>query len=302
MLFRETLDDLSSEVEEAVDELFQAVKRNQSHEQDLLLVELNGFHDKNIQEVKYSSNLSPFDFGPGGWRYLSDFTQYRFYDFYRRKVISTSRLAYFSDYYQNKHKQNVYDITLQMELMVYLKFWESDVVLTKLYHLSNLAQGKNFDWFFSISKDDSRQILIRTLIRDSIKNICPKYYKLIKDVYLSQIRNAAAHSQFYIAQDMLGFNNYNPSDHAPLSQITFKQWEDRFHKLVLFYSSLIKWSNVTQKEYVSRQSGKHFGLDVRITERDGPEKHKWIKYVDTGGRVDWMWYDNWNKYYKDAIS
>jgi hypothetical protein len=48
-------------------------------------------------------------------------------------------------------------MTLQVELMVYLKFWESDVILRKLYQLSNLAQAKNYDWHYRLEKDDSRQ-------------------------------------------------------------------------------------------------------------------------------------------------
>jgi hypothetical protein len=32
--------------------------------------------------------------------------------------------------------------------------------------LSNLAQGKNYDWYFTIGKDDKRHKFIRELIRD----------------------------------------------------------------------------------------------------------------------------------------
>lgn len=167
--------------------------------------------------------------------------------------------------------------------MVFLKLWESDVILRKLYQLSRLAQGKNYDWYFTIKKDDSRHTIIRELIRDPIKTICPKYYKLLKDIYLSQIRNTAAHSQFYIVGKKLGFNNYDPADLAPLTQITFDEWEDRFHNLVLLYNALIRCSQKTYTEYVTEQQDKHFGLQIRITKKDASVKHDWIKYVDTGG-------------------
>jgi hypothetical protein len=301
MLFKETLTNLTLEVEVALDELFQAAKSNQTHEQDLLLVEINGFYDKKLDSKKSNLNLSPFGFGPGGWLYFTNYTQYRFYDIYRREISELPRLEYFTDFKIDQRKQAVYDFTLQLELMVYLKFWESDVILRKLYQLSNLAQGKNYDWYFSITKDDTRHKLIRELIRDPIKDICPKFYKLLKDIYLSQIRNAAAHSQFYIEQGKLGFNNYDPSDHAPLSQITFQEWEDRFHKLVLMYNSLIRCSQKSHAEYIAEQTDKHYGLQVRITKNDGSIKKDWIKYVDSGGRIDWMWYKIWDSHYRDSV-
>lgn len=241
MLFSEKLASLRPEVDLAVEELFNTIKRTQTHDQDLLLIEINGFFDQRLENTK----ISPYVFGPGGWIYSSDLTQYRFFDKYRKEIENTPRKNWFSDFSTNTNKQLLYDFTLQIELMVYLKFWESDVMLRKLYQLSNLAQGKIYDWYFSINKDDSRHILIREVIRDPIKNICPKYFKLLKDIYLSQIRNAAAHSQFYVEQGKLGFNNYDPNDFAPLSQIDFEDWEDRFHKLVLMYNALIKNFNQT---------------------------------------------------------
>jgi len=295
MLFKETLDRLRPEVETALDEIFQAVLSKQTHEQDLLLIEINGFYEKDYDtpDVK----ISPFLFGPGDWGYETDHTQYRFFDFYRRTIISELREDYFKDYDTNKEKQDLYDITLQMELMVYLKFWESDRMLKKLYHLSNLALGKNYDWQFEIVKDDSRNLLIRKSIRDPIKDICPKYYQLLKDIYLSQIRNAVAHSDFYITKTRLGFSNVDPTNHAPLGQIDFKTWEERFHKQILFYNGLIGRFQYFHSQYQKQQEDKEFGLEIRLTKNDGSERKDWIKFVHIN-RPDWMWYNNWQKYYK----
>jgi hypothetical protein len=291
MLFKDTLNNLKPEVDTAVTELFNAVQSNQTHEQDLLLTHINGSYEESLKE--YKEKLSPFVFGPGGWIYNADETQYRFYDAYRHTIEEIPRDVYFEDFDSNLKKQFDYDFLLQIELMVFLKFWESEPMLKRLYQLSNLAQGKNYDWYFNMASSGKPHKIIRTLVRDPIKDICPKYYKLLKDIYLSQIRNAAAHSQFYILHKKIGFCNYNKK-HSPLTQIDFSDWEQRFHKLILLYNAILYHLNETHKEYVARQVDKEFGLEVRLT----ATKSSWIKWVEAG-RVDWMWYDTWKKHYKN---
>ena len=301
MLFRELLDNYSATVQDALDELFSAIKANQTHEQDLLLIEVNGFYVPEYADpnVRMNMKLSPFVFGPGGWEDQADQTQYRFFDAYRRQMINGSREKYLEDFSSNKEKQMLHDLTIQVELMVYLKFWESDRIIKKLYQMSNLALGRNYDWHFTVDKDDSRQEIIRLQIRDPLKDVTPKYYQLIKDIYLSQIRNAVAHSQFYITPGGLGFTNTDEKNHAPLYQMKFDDWEHRFHKLILLYNGLIGKFNSIRSEYVKEQEDKEFGLQIRMTKKDQTEKNSWLKFVTTeGGRSDWMWYDTWKKHYK----
>lgn len=296
MLFKEILDKYKPEVEEAVNELFEEVKKNQTHEQDLLLVEINGFYMEPPNNPKLEK-ISPFVFGPGGWDYHANYTQYRFFNGYRRMIISDNPDTLLKESKTDENKKDAYELSIQMELMVYLKFWESTHTLKQLYHLSNLALGKSYDWFFKISKDDSRHTIIRENIRDSIKTTCPKYHKLLKDIYLSQIRNAAAHSSFYVIDGKLGFTNFNKNNHAPLTQIEFKDWEERFHKLILMYNELIYNFNLLKQDYIKKQEGKEFGLPIRLTEKNGKESIQWIKYADAG-REDWIWYETWKEHYK----
>jgi hypothetical protein len=287
MLFKETLDKFKPQVEDALDQLYNAVLGKQTHEQDLLLLEINGFYVELHEdpEVKKRMNLSPFVFGPGGWEYFTDHTQYRFFNFYRQQVLTEGRADYFKDFDKNEKKQHDHDIMMQMELMIYLKFWESDKILKRLCHLSNLAQGKNYDWYFKIDKDDSRHTIIREHVRDPIKNICPLYYNLLKDIYLSQIRNATAHSDFYITGTKLGFNNVDVANHAPLGQIDFQQWEERFHKLILLYNGLIGRSNFYQRRYIKSQEGNEYGLQIRMTKNDGTSQNSFIKYLLPTGQT-----------------
>jgi hypothetical protein len=294
MLFKEILERFQPEVDLALDELFNAVKSNQTHEQDLLLVNINASYQDYLD--KPTTHLSPFVYGPGGWIAFADRTQLDFFASYSMMVRDISREEYFQDYSTNITKQGEYEFLLQMELMIYLKFWESEPTLRRLYQLSTLAQGKNYDWYFKLGK---RERLIRKKIRDRIQIQCPKYYHLLKDIYLSQIRNAAAHTQFYLIRPntRLGFTNYKEKV-APLTQIEFYEWGIRFHKLVLLYNGLLERLNNSYLEYIDEQKDKHYGLQIRIPKISLASDMSFIKYVDIG-RKDWMWYVIWSKYHNE---
>lgn len=295
MLFLETIKKYEIEVETAVNELFTAVQNNQTHEQDLLLVDINGFYQPvSIGHSKYS----PFMFGPQGWEYYTDRAQYDFFDNYRRLIFESPKKEFFTNFHNDKEKQSLFSFTTQIELMIFLKFWESNRTIKKLYQLTNLAKGNNYNWHFEISKDDSMHEIIRLKIRDPLKTICPNFYKLIKDIYLSQIRNATAHSDFYIIDDTIGFNNYNPKNHAPLTQIKFAEWENRIVKLILLFNKLIKHFNDARRGYIGQQIDKEFGLQIRMTESDGTETYRFIKYHEIPGRQDWITYEQWKAQYK----
>jgi hypothetical protein len=121
---------------------------------------------------------------------------------------------------------------------------------------------------------------------------------LLKDIYHPQIRNAVAHSEFYIVGTTLGFNNYDVAKHHPLTQISFELWEERFHRLILLYNGLIKRFNASLKEYILQQDDKEFGLQIRLTNPDETTETRFIKYVDVN-RPDWMWYNHWKKNHKN---
>lgn len=297
MLFKELLEKYASEVESALDELFINVKQNQRHEQDLLLIIINasytGFWD--FPNKKYA----PYSFGPGGWINNADLNQQEFFIFYSHYIELKSRNDYFIDYNENKEKRAMFEFLLQLELMIYLKFWESELMLKRLYQLSVLAQGKNYDWHFALNDRDTPQKMIRKKIRDSIMDTCPKYYQLLKTIYQSQIRNAAAHTQYYIVGQHLGFLNSNPPD-APFTQIDFTIWEEKFHKLFLLYQGISKRMYYLSLEYIEKQKGKHYGLQINIPNISSSSDMSFIKHVNVG-RTDWMWYTTWSKYYRDHV-
>jgi hypothetical protein len=75
-------------------------------------------------------------------------------------------------------------LQIAIELMVYFKYWDSDFILQQVYHLARLVQGKSYGLYFTINID-------------------------------LQIRNEAAHFQFFIEKIRVGIYRQNTSGCFP---------------------------------------------------------------------------------------
>ncbi len=262
MLFLETLDRLRPDVEKAVAELFDTILRNQAHPQDLLLTKI-GRHDGSGY-----LGYKPFGPGEGAWDREAEHTQYEFYDLYRRQYESTPRADFFAKANDDDQLIKSVRLSMQLELMIYLRFWETDRLLTKLYHYTQLALGKPFNWQYRIDPDMKMHKLIREDIRDPLETICPSYFQLLKKIYRSQIRNAVAHSQYYITGHNIGFTNNKPGkDYADLTQKPFEWWEEVFHMVILFYNELIRHEHELN-ERAKRQDQLSAGAGIQIKYTD----------------------------------
>lgn len=140
-------------------------------------------------------------------------------------------------------------------------------MLTKLYHYTQLALGKPFHWQYRIDPDTKRHKLIREEIRDPLESVCPKYFQLLKKMYKSQIRNAVAHSQYYITGHNIGFTNYEKGTYADLTQKPFDWWEEIFHTVILFYNELIRHGQELN-ERAKRQDQLSAGAGIQIRYTD----------------------------------
>jgi hypothetical protein len=89
MIFQETLTRLQPEVDAALNEVFAMANSKQTHEQDMLLILINGFYAKWLDTP--NSKFSPFMFGTGGWPFYAGLTQFKFYDLYIQDIISAAR-------------------------------------------------------------------------------------------------------------------------------------------------------------------------------------------------------------------
>ena len=298
MIFRDLLIELKDEVSKAVNELFAAAFANQTHPNDLLLVDQHGLYDQLIAEspAGREHRLSPYVIGPHFIGFAEQ-TFYEFIDFYRQSHLLDS-IQFSETLTTNDEARQQEELTLQLEQSIYLRFWESDLILKQLHQLSSLATGKPYDWHLKIpvhARDGSRQDIIRKEIRDRIKGVCPQYYGLLKDTYSTQIRNAIAHSQFYILGRSIRFLNHSPDlrAHCPLSGMNFDEWYQLFHKILLLHSEVIgafaRYRSLFRKMTLAQGNR----IQVRITEMNGRES-----FTDLGmlhDRDEWVWWNNLNE-------
>lgn len=295
MLYVHLIKQYQTQVRDAVRELFANAYRNQKNEYDLLLVLENGMYDKQIEEANKNNHkskwLNPYIIGPH-YQHYAEQTQYDFFHTYRttnlKNVNQQNNLQRVKGNLQLEH---AYSVGTQIEMVLYLKLFEANRFLERLYKLVQLCNGKEYPWKFEITKDDSRQKLIREEIRDASKNASPKFYNLIKEIYLSQIRNAVAHSQFFILGVDINFLNYDPKRHSPLYFVKIEDWETRFHKLVLFYNEFMHCQSMYNYIYFREARGKHFGLPLNGFNSLHKRITCWYRYNLELDR--WQMYTSW---------
>jgi hypothetical protein len=120
-----------------------------------------------------------------------------------------------------------------------MKFWETDLVLRRLYNLSRLARGMSYEWEYNQAFFNKRRKVVKEDIQKDLVNVCPKFYQLIDEIYSRQLRNAVAHSQYYLMYNTINLTNKEENPHYSLYGISYNDWEIMFHKHILFYHHLL---------------------------------------------------------------
>jgi len=282
MLILEKLRTLELEVAAAVDELFEVARHNQVHENDILLVFLNA---SRLEEP----DQSYLRIGDGliGLAYR---TQYEFINEYRKPAVQTEQDA-------KESGLRMQTFTVHLEMLVYLKFWESDLLIRQLYELALLCQGKDYEWDFEVpgfAREGSKQDIIRSEIRDALNVVAPKFSNLIRGCYSTQLRNAFAHSQYYIVNDVISFLNYSekPEAHSPIPSLKFEEWSNYIHRTLLIHNELVRHLESIQKSY-REQAKKNGPVNVLVRGNTGT---RYIQLVpDTRRRREWIFKNNMDK-------
>lgn len=287
MIFSETINQYNSQVESAVDELFQNAEMCQKNENDILAVYIHAFLDHRHAKHYVENNISEFVFGPDTVGLCKN-RFYEFFEIYRHQI--QSRKQFETQLKRDKTLAELQErISIDQELMIYLKFWESDLILRQLYNLKNLSLGAEYEWDFSLKKFRMKKKLIEKDIIDPLRKTCPRFSKLIDEVYSSQIRNAVAHSKYYFVNRNLRLANKDDSNEYKLYNIPFDDWEVLFQKVLLLYNHIIKNFNRINTEHAKRAEEMHYGLALKIPKRNanGAFKLQWLKYDPIFNR--WLW-------------
>jgi len=288
MIFSEVLLKHDGELSECLDELFSSAYKNQAYPTDLLLVVTHGYFDESIKQA--FPNVTGFMIGAGkNHEEFTERTQYNFYNQYRKNHLDcafelSEGINSYDDFIgkiqEDKELKKFEISSVDLELIIYQKIWETDLLLKRVGQLIRLAQGKDYEWNFKIR--DSGNFIKNKILSES-KNKLPKLYNFINGNYSKELRNAIAHSQYYLASRRIHVHK------PPFSlNLTFEDWSIIFHKLLLFYNHYIKelkkYDDIYIKSYAAKRT-----LNIKIPEtlnQNEKLKHKLIsvEYFERGQR------------------
>lgn len=305
MIFKDLLNLKLEKLDPVFSDMLQLANENQVHKGDLLLIHINGFYNP---EVHTWDNLpekrSPYMFG-NGYEGQAAFTHEDYIQHYFNNnfcVMSHSEYIDLLDKIKkndSKLFQNINDkdaIYIQNEMLIYLKIWESDLFIKKLYQLIKLIKGESYDWHFEITPYDkkdvgtgSRSSIIREKIRDNLKNKLPELYDSLLNSYNTQIRNAIAHSQYYINGNII-LNNYKENDpYNKIRMLTREEWANRIHESLAIYMQLNKCMKEVNRIYGEQAIRNQQKVEIKINRTDPieEEENKFVYYRSVYN--DWSW-------------
>ena len=243
------------EVEQAVNEAFEQAKANQTNDDFYLFLCIAQY----VESFKTSGkNPHVIDYRLDG----------------RQDELRLSTLIEYINHYYSFDGANTVDsgFSLTLELMIYTHMWESKPLLKQLKRLVDLTESNRYNWDIQVP-DMSKHGFIREEIRDKLKGQNLKLHEVISKGYHSQLRNAFAHSDYFISleETNIVLLNYNePSWQIP--SITLDDWTERF-----CYTFLLSFylHNKFQEEKSALSSGDYY---VKLKDNDGNEQNGIITY------------------------
>lgn len=211
MLFTESIEKEQPRFTSAIEKNFELAYKNQTHPQDMLLV---------LKHTSFYDTIGKRDYiiGPAEQGFAF-FETFNFIDNYGSnncyKFAEFEKLLNSKDHEEKQKTNEIIKIKLYQEHFIYLKFWESDYIIKLLYQLTRLVNKKDYDWDYKVP-ELGRHKVIRKEIRDRLTKTNPELYKILKETYKPQIRNAIAHSQFFVMGKATHLLNYdlNPGELA----------------------------------------------------------------------------------------
>lgn len=291
MLFKDILIKKNQDLEPEFNKLFNDILKSQSHEGDLLLVQVNGFYYPEAYSWDNVTNKNPYMIGMGSEGH-SDRCHYNFIDLYRsNSVYKLSYPEYLEEVtFSEERMEEIRKLeqkeswSIQLEMLIYLKIWEADLFIKKLYQISLLSQGLAYDWHFKIAESNrdsnatgKREDIIRNKIRDALMEKYPLIYSAIKNAYKTQIRNSIAHSRYFHSGRHIHLANYIKNDPASqLQVISFDKWIDIFHDTMVIYNQLIGFSNKIDSYYSDLIKEPNDIITVRLSKKDPIERQEFI--------------------------
>jgi hypothetical protein len=308
MLFRNILNEKTQALQIEFDRFINDAHRNQTHPCDLLLVVVNGFYNPDtVNWTNIDPPVSPYMIGPNTEGH-SELLHHKFIGKYLAENISEEPL----DEYNKKlvwSEEKIKEIdeltehesySIQTEMLIYLKIWEADLYLKKWYQLVRLNLGEGYDWHFAIlesnrdkEKTGNRDHILRTLIRDRLREKYPIIYATFKNSFITQVRNSIAHSKYSFLGRYIHLNNAIKEDPAAQREVvTFEEWTDIFHDTLVLQTQLNRLLIMADDFYSLLAPKNDLLAEVRINRLHPEIKTEYRLLKHRLEWKDWYWRDN----------
>ena len=162
-------------------------------------------------------------------------------DYHLDKFYDETREAFYLRYmnkyypkYESDYQGDEGIDRLHVEMMIYSHIWESHYFLKSLYRIASILSGKGYSWIPTIPEGGKYDSLNKYVI----KPLSDNGYKLggiIDKSYKSSIRNAFAHSLYYIDPTK---KNIHLKPRSGSLTLTFKEFQRCFLDSVLLMNQL----------------------------------------------------------------
>lgn len=303
MLFEKTLNEKHLALWPQFEKLYRLILKNQTDDGDLLLVHINGYHNSEVHEWdNIKEQLSPYMFG----RNNDGFAEYTHYDFIGNYIKENTSEEQPNDYtkkfvFSEGRRKEITDlefkeaISIQTEMLIYIKIWESDTFIKKFSQLTGLLHGESYDWHLTLSGTGkqaftSRTVFIKQKIIERLKGELPDLHVSFEKSYVTQIRNAIAHSQYSILGRRIQLNNFKKDSlSSGLRGLSMEEWSDIFHETIVLYTCYHKFLRAVNSNYgiVAKQNNGMF--PIRITRKDPIKEIQYLPVYYGDFFENWNW-------------
>lgn len=246
---------LQSEIELAIDELYETAKKNEKNKNDYILFLARSFYDTEIDKTKFNPWIL---------------------DHALEELIDRHRVDFLLQYLNHQYSfqtENSADskFTLSIELMIYTHLWESKHNLVNFKKIADLCDSKEYNWNVQVP-GDSKYKFVKN-IQDIFQKHNLKIYDIFKDCYKSQLRNAFAHSLYHFSLNghSIILENYKKPEY-PLKGLTFDEWTVVFLKSALIQNF---YHNKFSSEIEALEAGKEYEV---IMEFEGEKEIGFLSY------------------------
>jgi len=275
MITQANIDKYSPIVLDAVDELFNHCISKQCRDNEFLIFLENGHYYNPVSTNNSDNSSYVIGLGLDG---AKDLDRMAF-------VEAFIGIPFEESINQSTNPQEKFDLRRQstaLSMMVYTHFWESKVFLRTLRLLAILAEGKEYDWKLVVRPSET-YTYIKNNIRKIFQDQGLKIYDIIKKTYKSQIRNAFAHSDYYLSDNKVYLDNYDSTNQWSIESVTFDDFDEIIVLTLLIHDSL----NKKKEEYIAKLGLENPDREIYVPENSGV--YRKLHYRQTGSIYRWLW-------------